>query len=202
VVLANAFRRNDIYHLFFCTISTLLGSSTPNAFPMSSFRVRPKFKITTEKPIPELVEMLENSLKSTHAPVHGALSHTHGFIHINESEQHYWSPQLSFSFEETPDHHTIIRGMYGPQQKVWLSFMFGYALSSLGIFFISMFGLARYYLGLDAQILWVIPVLFGVIVLLWFMAQFGQKVGAEQTYQIHHFFEEAIHERIHISKIL
>ncbi|MFN8355578.1 MAG: hypothetical protein U0Y10_14065 [Spirosomataceae bacterium] len=169
---------------------------------MSSFRVRPKFKITTEKSIHQLLELIEHGLKTTQAPIEGAVSNTHGFIFIKESEQHYWSPQLSFSFEETPDQHTIVRGTYGPHQKVWLSFVFGYAVSGLGIFFLSMYGLSRYYLGLDTQVLWVIPILAGIIVALWFMAQFGQKVGAEQTYLIHHFFEESIHERIHISRIL
>jgi hypothetical protein len=168
---------------------------------MSSFRVRPKFKIEIDKSVNELYGLINQSLQTTSLPIQGALSHTHGFIQVKESEKHYWSPQLSFSFEETNDLKTIVRGMYGPNQQVWLTFILGYSITGLGMFFLSIYGLSRYYLNLDSTILWIVPALFIIWVALWLMAQFGQKVGAEQTYLIHHFFEEAVHERIHISKI-
>jgi len=169
---------------------------------MSSFRVRPKFRITSEKKISEILELINHGLETTFLPVEGKVFSTHGLLRIKPEQQHYWSPQLSISFEETPDHKTIIRGMYGPHPSVWAMFMMGYVICGLGIFFISMIGLVRYSLKLDSSILWLVPILAGGLVVLWFSAQFGQKVGAEQTFTLHHFFEESIHEPVHISQIL
>ncbi|WP_435354312.1 hypothetical protein [Emticicia sp. SJ17W-69] len=169
---------------------------------MTSFRVRPKFKIVSEKRINEIVKLLTNKLGVTTQPVEGKVFSTHGLLRIKPTEQHYWSPQLSISFEETEGSKTIIRGMYGPHPSVWAVFLMGYVLFGLGMFFITMVGLVRLSLKLDASILWIVPFLFGGMVILWLLAQAGQKVGVEQTFIIHHFFEDAIEEQIHISKIL
>jgi hypothetical protein len=168
---------------------------------MTSFRVRPKFKITSDKKIDELVQLLTNSLEKTHLPVEGKVFNTHGLLRIIPTQQHYWSPQLSVSFEESEDHKTVIRGMYGPHPSVWAIFLMGYVLFGLGIFFITMVGLVRLNLKLDASILWIVPFLLGGTIILWLLAQTGQKMGVEQTFTIHHFFEESIEHQIHISKI-
>jgi hypothetical protein len=168
---------------------------------MTSFRVRPKFKITAHKKVDEIVKLLNDKLNETTQPVEGKVFNTHGLLRIIPAQQHYWSPQLNISFEETDENTTIIRGMYGPHPSVWAIFLMGYILFGLGVFFITMVGLVRLNLKLDASILWIVPFLLGGMGILWLMAQTGQKVGAEQTFQIHHFFEEAIDEQIHISKI-
>jgi hypothetical protein len=166
---------------------------------MTSFRVRPKFRIISEKKINGVVEALNDKLAITTQPVEGKVFNTHGLLRIKPDEQHYWSPQLSISFEENDDHKTIIRGMYGPHPSVWAIFLMGYVLLGLGIFFITMVGLVRMSLKLDSSILWIVPVLLSGIVILWFFAQAGQKVGVEQTFIIHHFFEDAIDKQVHIS---
>lgn len=169
---------------------------------MTSFRVRPKFKIVSEKPVRELVDLINRKLDgNTSVPVEGKVFNTHGLFRITPEQQHYWSPQLNISFEETDEHRTIIRGMYGPHPSVWAVFLMGYALLGIGILAIALLGLVRMSLKLDSSILWILPFLVGGLVVLWFLAQTGQKVGVEQTFIIHHFFEEAIEEPVHISKI-
>ena len=166
---------------------------------MSSFRVRPKFKISSSKTLDELVTSINQHLETTEYPIEGKVFKTHGLLKINEKEQHYWSPQLQISFDDTEEaSHTIIRGMYGPHPSVWSVFLMGYILSGIGIFFAALVGFARLSLGLSYGVLWVVPVLLVVIIILWLMAQFGQKVGAEQTFMIHHFFEESIHQQFHL----
>lgn len=183
------------------TIDLAIYHQTPQT-KMTSFRVRPKFKITSEKPVRELVDLINRKLESnTSVPVEGKVFHTHGLFRITPEQQHYWSPQLNISFEETDEHKTIIRGMYGPHPSVWAVFLMGYALLGIGTLVISLLGLVRMSLKLDSSILWTLPFLVGGLVILWFLAQTGQKVGVEQTFIIHHFFEEAIEEPVHISKI-
>jgi hypothetical protein len=38
-----------------------------------------------------------------------------------------------------------------------------------------------------------------IAVILYVFSQVGQKLGAEQTFTLHHFFEEVVHQKVHIS---
>ncbi len=169
---------------------------------MTSFRVRPKFKLSSDKSIEEIILLLNRSFENTALPIEGRIFKTHGLIRIKPVEQHYWSPQLSISFEENEDNKTIIRGMYGPHPSVWAVFLMGYVLLGIGIFFLSMIGLVKMSLKHDSALLWIVPFLIGGMIILWFLAQAGQKIGAEQTFIIHHFIEESISESIHINMVL
>jgi hypothetical protein len=165
---------------------------------MTSFRVRPKFKHICDCPPKLLVDRINKNLDDNHDIIEGKVFLTHGLFRIQPSHQHFWSPQLNVSFEEW-EGKTIVRGMYGPHPTVWAVFLFFYALLVLAFFWISLIGLVKMTLKQESQILWALPFIGGGFVSVWLIAQFGQKVGVEQTFQIHHFFEEVIGEPIHIS---
>jgi hypothetical protein len=164
---------------------------------MTSFRVRPKFKILSKKSIENIIEKLEKDLETTKNPVEGKVFKSHGLFRIKPEDQHYWSPQLNVSFEETSD-GVLIRGMYGPHPTVWAIFLFGYAILGLALFFVALIGLVRLNLNLSSTILWGVPPILGLLILLYFLAQTGQKIGVEQTFTLHNFFEDALEEKIHI----
>ena len=64
-----------------------------------------------------------------------------------------------------------------------------------------MIGLVKMSLKLDTTILWIVPIMvIGTIIVL-ILVQTGQKVGAEQTFIIHHFFENVLHVQVHFNKI-
>ena len=105
---------------------------------------------------------------------------------------------MSLSFESVEDGGTIIRGHYGPNPTIWAFFFYGYAALGVIALFAGMLGLSKYMLGQESWILWTLPVMGGIALGLYLVAQFGQKIGAEQMYQLHHFFEETIHETSHI----
>lgn len=165
---------------------------------MTSFRVRPKFRHISHSSPKEIVERMNKHLEQKHDVIEGKVFQTHGLFRIVPEHQHFWSPQLNVSFEEVPE-GTIIRGMYGPHPTVWAVFLFGYALLGLAFFFISIVGMVKKTLSLESNILWFLPFILGGIVILWFVAQTGQKVGVEQTFQLHHFFEDSLDEQVHIS---
>lgn len=124
-----------------------------------------------------------------------------GFIvlRIRPEEQHFWSPQLSLSFEkEEHGERTVIRGLYGPNPTVWAVFTFGYAAIGISAMFLGLYGFSKYTLNQDATVLWTLPVLALMALALYIIAQVGQKLGAEQTFALHHFFESSIGQRIHI----
>lgn len=121
-------------------------------------------------------------------------------VNIHPKEVHFWSPQLSISFEADDEDgsFTIIRGLYGPNPTVWAFFFYGYVALGILATFLGMYGFSLYSLGHDAKILWALPVLAVVALALYFVAQFGQKIGAEQMFTLHHFFEDSVGHRIHI----
>ncbi len=83
--------------------------------------------------------------------------------------------------------------------NVWTLFTGGYLLFGFLFMFVSIVGFSQYSLGQPCQILWFLPVLAILIALLYVSSQLGQKLGAEQMFTLHHFFEETIGQRVHIS---
>lgn len=165
---------------------------------MTSFRVRPKFRKECPCKPKDLVDRINKRLETQHDQIEGKVFLTHGLFRILPAHQHFWSPQLNVSFEETDD-GTVLRGMYGPHPTVWAVFLFGYAILGLALFFTTIIGLVKYSLHIESQILWLLPFLLGGLVILYFVAQMGQKMGVEQTFQLHHFFEESIGQSVHIT---
>lgn len=165
---------------------------------MTSFRIRPRFRFESKHSCTEVRERIEQKLESEVHPIYAVVSNQHIFLKFKQSETHYWSPQLDLSCETREDGATVIRGLYGPNPHVWTVFMFSYLAIGVLALFLGMFGLSRLSLGMSAWVLWVLPGLGILALLLYLFSQFGQKIGAEQTFQLHHFLEEVLEERIHV----
>jgi len=164
---------------------------------MTSLRIRPRFQQIIPAPPEKVEERMKLRLKEPQNVCVGRVIPSFIVLKIPHEERHYWSPQLSLSLEEH-EKGTLVRGLYGPNPTVWAMFTFGYSALGLIALFIAIIGSSKASLGLDAPILWVLPVLAGLAVILYFVAQTGQKIGVEQTFTIHHFYEDAIGERVHI----
>lgn len=156
---------------------------------MSSFKLRPRFKHTVIAMQEELEKDLLKGIKQKEETFVFNYLPGHLYIKIHPDHQHFWSPQLHLSFEQDED-QVIIRGLYGPNPTVWAIFFFGYVILGLLTLFIGMWGLTKWSLGMDYTVLWVIPILGIIALALYFSAQAGQKLGAQQMYDIHHVYEE------------
>lgn len=164
---------------------------------MSSFRIKPKFKHVTDLSYDEISEMIKKGLEREDSEceyqfISGALR-----VKIPEKDRHYWSPELNLSFEEIDDKTEIV-GRYGPNSGVWTLIIAIYAALTLLTFFIGIYGSAKMSVGLDGTILWLIPVFFVIALAIYITAQFGQKLGAEQMFQLHFFYQKIIGEKIKI----
>ena len=161
---------------------------------MSSFRIRPRFKHQIEGDQEKLEEKIQQAVShephfiSTHLP-------GHLYIKIDPQKQHFWSPQLHLSFEQKDD-IVIVRGLYGPNPTLWAVFFFGYVSLAILSMFIGMWGLSRWSLGMSSTVLWTIPVFAIITLIMYLSAQAGQKLGAQQMFDIHHFYEEIAGNRI------
>jgi hypothetical protein len=162
----------------------------------SIFQVRPRFKINVHTSTERLQTQFKAHLEKEAATCVGFVNHSFGTISLPIKEQHYWSPQLSFTFEpsETAENQMIIRGLFGPRPTVWTMFLFFYALIIFVIFVISIIGLSYWSLGKSMLILWWIPVLVVLYASLFLVAYSGQKLGHQQMETLNDFFEEVVKE--------
>lgn len=165
---------------------------------MTSFRVRPRFQTIVAAPLTVLEDRIREHLRQPDAPCVGRIIPGHIVLSVPERELHFWSPQLSLSLEEEENGGTMVRGLYGPAPSIWLMFAFGYGVLGFLMMIVAIIGFSGVSLGLSAPILWALPFLAGGMIALYLIAQVGQKVGAEQTFTLHHFFEDAIKEKVHI----
>lgn len=166
---------------------------------MSSFRIRPRFKEELNQSVEQFKSLLDHALEQTEEFT-GLVSDNYCVIKIPTVDRHYWSPQLTISIEEDfEDKEKItVRGLYGPKPSVWAIFFMGYAALGVLALFAGVFGLSQMMLEKPAPILWAIPVMAIIAMVLYLIAQGGQKVGAEQMFRIHHFYEELMKHKIHI----
>lgn len=164
---------------------------------MTSFRIRPRFRqLRNEKP-EEIEQALKHMVDKNGNLFAGTFMDGHIIIRINRQRRHFWSPQLNLDLENVQD-ITVIRGLYGPNPTVWAVFFFGYA--SLGILFTiaGMLLLSQYMLGIETKFWWTLPLIALAALILYLIAQFGQKLGAAQMFDLHHFYEETVGEKVPI----
>lgn len=163
---------------------------------MTSFRVRPKIQIKTEQATEKVIETINSELKTKKHGVKGGAFPTHVHLEVTGSLQHFWSPQLDLTMDNSNSEAVILKGRYGPRQNIWLMFMFGYIALGVALLFSFMFWISM--LTLDKESIWGYLSAFFLILLvaLYIIAQTGQKIGAEQMFIIHHFLEDSLKKPI------
>jgi hypothetical protein len=165
---------------------------------MTSFRIRPRFRFTSPSCPEKIKEEMKEKLTSHHHQFTSKSLQGHLIVAVKKEDRHYWSPQLDVVFEKLPEGNTLIRGLYGPNPSVWTLFTFLYSVVVLSILFLLIYEGAQYSLGIIMSFSWSIPFLLGIGILLYIVSQVGQKLGAAQTFALHHFLEDTLHAHIDI----
>lgn len=150
--------------------------------------VRPRFRVHCKLSPDEVVGRINAKLREKDSPCIGKVISGYATILIPEEDQHYWSPQLSLTIEETPN-GSDLRGLYGPRPAVWTMFMFFYSCIGFAAFMITMIGLSFLTLGKSIAILWWVPVLTLLFLSLYLVAGIGKRLGQDQIKIIHAFIE-------------
>lgn len=161
---------------------------------MSSFRIRPRFKHLVQADKQSLIERLQQAVMQDEVLTASLLS-DHLYIRIGPADRHSWSPQLDLTFEQDGD-QVVVRGLYGPNPTLWAFFFFGYVALGILTLFIGMWGFSLYSLDQDASILWFIPGFGAAALALYLISQTGQKLGAQQMFDIHHVYEDVVKGRV------
>lgn len=159
---------------------------------MSSFRIRPHFSQPVALSLDDTRARILQSL-AQHAPTL-EVKNFPGFIglHIPPQDRRYWSPRLLLNLEATPDGTTLINGTYGPEMEIWSVFLYGYLITGLLGIFAGIFGFAQMLTHSEPWGFWVVGSALVIAGLLYLSAQFGQKLGAWQTFQLHQAYQTAV----------
>jgi hypothetical protein len=165
---------------------------------MSSFGIRPRFTQTLDLRLEEAQARLARAVEE------GAdrceMKIFPGFIclRIPEQDRHFWSPRLNLGLETTEDGRTRIEGIYGPNANVWGLFLYGYLLTGTFGLFSGVFGFAQFLIGQHPWALWIFGAMLALAIGLYVIAQFGQKLGALQTFRLHQIYEAAMGRTVEI----
>ena len=168
-----------------------------NPITMSSFRLRPRFRHTTDSDFESIQMAISTEAKKEGFGFELDIRDDHITVRIPEKERHFWSPQLDLSFEQE-DASTQIRGHYGPNSNTWVLFTYGYAMLAILFFFAGIWVASKLTLHKPAPEAWLLVLFVALAFVLYLIAQFGQKIGAEQMYRLHFFYQKAMGGKIRI----
>lgn len=159
---------------------------------MSSFRIRPHFRhvlgLDAESARERIVSRV--SEQADRCEVRSFPGYVN--LRVPEAEQRFWSPQLNLSLEADEAGRTVIQGTYGPNTNLWAIFLYGYltvgVLGAVG----TVLGLCQWMIDARPWGFWLLGGSLAVSTFLYLLAQTGQKLGVQQTFQLHQVVESAL----------
>ena len=146
---------------------------------MTELRLRPRFEILTSISPDEFTSRFKQAVAATDSPCQGKSLPNYAVLKIPQRDQHYWSPQLGISIEETEE-GTSLRCLFGPRPAVWTMFVFFYSILAFAGVIAGMYGLSQWTLKKPAYALLLVPFVFILATAVFFTARTGQRMGHDQ----------------------
>lgn len=157
------------------------------------FAIRPRFQAELPMSQERIVQKINKGFSVHPSQCMGLATQGFANIKIPQKDRHYWSPQLSVMLEDLEEKEgTLLRGLYGPAPAVWTMFVFFYTLTGFALLVIAIIGFSRMSLDMPAPILWWLPVLVILLLSIYLVSFFGQKIGHDQMERLHTFLEESL----------
>ncbi|MBC8127991.1 MAG: hypothetical protein H8M99_12690 [Gloeobacteraceae cyanobacterium ES-bin-144] len=159
---------------------------------MSSFLIRPSFSQIIDLGIEETREMIVKEVNRENECCEVKSFPSFVCLRIPEVDRHFWSPRLNLSLKPTEDGKTLVEGTYGPNANVWSIFIYAYLITGSVGLFSGILGFCQKMIGHQPWGLWIFGVVLTTAAALYVFAQFGQKLGARQTFLLHQIYESAM----------
>lgn len=158
--------------------------------PLDVHQVRPRFKVLTQEKPEDIASRMNEYLERKDTLVKGKVYARYGKLRLPTAQQHYWSPQLGLTMEETEE-GTLIRGLIGPKPSVWTMFVFFYTAIGFSTLIVGIVGLSHWTIGESPTILWAVPVLILVFLSLYLIASMGKLKSREEMRLLLNSFRES-----------
>ncbi len=165
-----------------------------NTHNTDDIEIRPRFKLLSRNNTSkDIITKLELAIPKQDRVI-GKVKGTHVFLSIPKSEQHFWSPAMEVVIEgdEENENQSSIRCLIGPKQTVWMMIMFFYIIVAVIMLFGGMYGLVKWNMGFETNLVWLIP--GGIVseLLIFLATKWGQKKGRDQMLYLVSFLYHAI----------
>lgn len=150
--------------------------------------LQPRFKIEVVENVEQVLKKLRNGLEIESCKFRSKIITHHVIIDVPIEEEHYWSPQLHIEVEKSENNKIIVKGVLGPKPKVWTFFMFLHFIVAIAflVFFVMFY--TKWSLKQDYNFAMIMCLVMPVIwVVLYFVGQFGKKLGYDQMVELHDF---------------
>ena len=105
-------------------------------------------------------------------------------FYIPKKERKLWTPYLAVSFEDT-EKGVIVRGNIGPEEKIWVPFIFLYAVLIFLICAVLIYGFVHLSLGYSGEILWLIIPMVLSLSGLYLFSYLGQRKSSHCVLVFH-----------------
>ncbi len=83
--------------------------------------LRPRFKFELNQDYETALKAFDNCTQDIF--IVSRVDH-HVFIKFPKQKQQFWTPQLHLEIEEVTTNRSLVKGLFGPNPKVWTFFMF------------------------------------------------------------------------------
>ncbi len=155
-------------------------------------KIRPRFKLETPLSKEEAMDLINKKAQEDESISSSSFTR---FIKLRSpvEERHYWSPVMNLTFEwDEYDNKTLIRGVIGPNEKVWSMFMFFY----IGIIAIGMFGgifaLVKWQVNDNPNLLFIIPLSIFIFGSIFSTVKYGKRKGHTQMLHLLRFLRKSV----------
>lgn len=161
----------------------------------------PRFKLEIKCKEEEARSHLEKKIKEDRT-VSGLRSMDLIFLKIPQSDQHYWSPEMTVRIEHDEfDEYPEVSCLVGPKQSVWVMFIFFYGAIALVTLFGGIFGMIEYSSEGYSNWLWVFPIGLILFLSVFFTTKIGQQKGRDQMLHLVSFLYHSLSEVTEVKRV-
>lgn len=154
--------------------------------------LKPRFKIEVKENEDEIIDLFKRNLNDGNCKYCSKIIDNHIVIDVPKDEEHFWSPQLHVEIEKE-NNKIFIRGVLGPQPKVWTFFMFLHFAVAITFFVFFVMLYSKWSLKQDYTFALIMCIVMPVIwIVLYLAGQFGKKMGYGQMNELHNFLIKTI----------
>lgn len=166
---------------------------------MSSFQIRPHFIHEAEEPPTAFQEKVVDHVENKEPRIQIKTFPDYLTLVIPDEDQHFWSPQLNLSISALEEGGTEVTGTYGPNTNVWSMYLYGYLTGFCFAGVSTVFAISKWIVSGWTLGFFLMGISYAILAGLYITAQIGQKLAAQQTFELHQAFERGIGEHIVIS---
>lgn len=157
-----------------------------------TIHLRPRFKKTLFLNKTEALHAFKSATLKQHPFIVNCVDN-HVFIKIEKSQRHLWTPHLHLEFLEIDSNRCYLKGLFGPNPRLWTMFMFLHFIIGMLFLGFSVWTYSNHRLGQD----FIIPFfLMLLMVIAWFvlyaLGRYGRAQGRSDMERLYEFMESVL----------